>query len=174
MVTEYRQRQRQPLCTLECSLTAPIFGGVGYRSVAGGRGDGLVHLDRRPARQIGEHHHAGVSLWLSCASSRGSRIKLPGARGINRWSTDEPQRCRQGRPCAFQPDETPRWPAVFNRTLEPIGDVVAVRETGVLRRLRGGVAALAAATNEVDLVIRGEARLLQLIGETTRCSCIVG
>ena len=43
-----------------------------------------------------------------------------------------------------------------DRAFEPIGHVVAVRKTGVLCRLRGGVAALAAATDEVDLVISAQ------------------
>ena len=51
------------------------------------------------------------------------------------------------------------------RPLEPVGDVVGVRESRRLRRLRRGEAALAAAADEVDVVLRREAGLLQLVGE---------
>jgi cysteine synthase len=51
------------------------------------------------------------------------------------------------------------------RALETVRNVVGVRETGGLRRLCGGEAALATAADEVDVVLGREPGLLQLIGE---------
>src|SRR6478736_990947 len=53
----------------------------------------------------------------------------------------------------------------IDAALEPFGDVVGVWETLCLRCLRRGEAALAAAADEVDAVLRGEACLPQLVSK---------
>ena len=57
-------------------------------------------------------------------------------------------------PSAFQPSPTPAMACGIDAALEPVGDIVGVRETRRLRRLRRGKAALAAAADEVDVVLR--------------------
>jgi len=53
----------------------------------------------------------------------------------------------------------------IHRALEPVRHVVGVREAGSLRRLRRCLASLAAAADEIDVVLLGESRLPELIGE---------
>src|SRR5271166_936865 len=57
----------------------------------------------------------------------------------------------------------PTMPCGIDTPLEPIGDVVNMRKARRLRRLRRCETALAAATDEVNAVLRSEAGLLQLV-----------
>ena len=154
---EHRQRRRQPTCTPEYTLMAPIFGDVR-----------LSECGRLARRRT----HGHLDRWQASAADRRTSLRGRVVVALVRLAARQPaeavgasrhQSLVNGRCSTLPPGQALRLPAgcrrrdgraASTRALEPVGDVVGVRKPGLLRRLRRGEAALAAAADEVDVVLR--------------------